>query len=28
MIKGIGQGDPWDEITGLILNLSGRKLAS
>ena len=28
MIKGIGQGDPWDELTGLILNLSGRRLVT
>ena len=25
MIKGIGQGEPWDELTGLVLNLSGKQ---
>ena len=28
MIKGIGEGDPWDELTGLVLSLSGNKLAA
>ncbi len=28
MIKGIGQGNPWDELTSLVLHLSGSKLAA
>ncbi len=27
-IKGIGQADPWDELTGLVLDLSGNRLAA